>query len=131
RTPPPARRSGCIPISRGRCGPSISTLRQDVRNFNVAALTRRHYPGADYGQRGRGVFADYLRRPGAPNRLSELLELLGDGVLARERNLDRLFLAALEHPQALEHVVIRCGLLAVDVHQIVFRSRGIAGIERR
>src|SRR4029450_8452543 len=85
------------------------------------AAARGQYPGADYGQRGGGVFAAYLRGPAALNRIGEFLELLGDGVLVRERNLDRLFLAALEHPQALEHVVIRRGLLTVDVHQVVLR----------
>ena len=49
--------------------------------------------------------------------------------VARHRR--QLGLAALEQAQAVVQVVIGGGFLAVDVHQVIFGRRGVAGVEGR
>src|SRR5262249_7152871 len=90
-------------------------LRQHLGDLDPASLLRRHDAGAHHRERARRILTADLRRRLAARRRRELLELLDEGIVAREWNRRRRIAATPEHAHAAVLVVERGRVLAIDV----------------
>src|SRR5437763_8737079 len=129
--PGPSRRGAHRQISKLISYLLTSILRQHFRDLDAAPLARRDDARADHRKRSSRALAAHLGRAVPAHRAGELLELLDEGVVLRASNRARAVAPALEHAQTLMHIVICARFLAVDIHQVVLGSGGVARVERR
>src|ERR1700682_5181912 len=103
----------------------VSVTVQYFRDLDPASLPCRENAGADHRERNRRVLAPDFVLALPASRGRKLLKLLDQGVVLCATYRHGLAFAALQKAEPIVQVVVGGGVLAVDVHQIIFGRRGV------